>query len=157
MTSRVALVTGGTGFVGSHLARRLLERNVEVRCLVRAASRLDNLQDLPVEFVTGDLRDVESLKQAVRGVSRVYHCAADYRLWCKEPREMYDSNVGGSRNVMQAALDEGVERVVYTSTVGALGLNADGTPADEATTFCFRDTTNWPLGAAGRATRCSRG
>jgi dihydroflavonol-4-reductase len=134
-----ALVTGGTGFVGSHLVRRLLARNAEVRCLVRAASRLDNLQDLPVEFVTGDLRDVESLKQAVRGVSRVYHCAADYRLWCKEPREMYDSNVGGSRNVMQAAMDEGVERVVYTSTVGALGINDNGTPANEATPVALAD------------------
>ena len=134
-----ALVTGGTGFVGSHLVRRLLERNVEVRCLVRASSRLDNLDDLPVEFATGDLRDVESIKQAVRGTRIVYHCAADYRLWCKDPREMYESNVNGSRNVMQAAFDEGIERVVYTSTVGALGLNDDGTPADEATPVSVDD------------------
>jgi dihydroflavonol-4-reductase len=134
-----ALVTGGTGFVGSHLVRRLLERNVEVRCLVRAASRLDNLNGLPVEFATGDLRDVESIKQAVRGTNSVYHCAADYRLWCADPREMYESNVNGSRNVMQAAFDERIERVVYTSTVGALGLNADGTPADEATPVALDD------------------
>lgn len=134
-----ALVTGGTGFVGSHLARRLLERNAEVRCLVRPASRLDNLKDLPVEFITGDLRDTDSIKQAVRGTHMVYHCAADYRLWCKEPREMYESNVNGSRNVMQAAFDEGIERVVYTSTVGALGLNDDGEPADEETPVSLDD------------------
>ncbi|HKQ05667.1 MAG TPA: hopanoid-associated sugar epimerase [Blastocatellia bacterium] len=134
-----ALVTGGTGFVGSHLVRRLLARNAEVRCLVRAASRLDNLKDLPVEFATGDLRDVESIKQAVRGVSVVYHCAADYRLWCADPREMYESNVNGSRHVMQAAFDEGIERVVYTSTVGALGLNDNGTPASEETPVALED------------------
>jgi dihydroflavonol-4-reductase len=134
-----ALVTGGTGFVGSHLARRLLERNAEVRCLVRPASRLDNLKDLPVEFMTGDLRDTDSIKRAVRGTHVVYHCAADYRLWCKAPREMYESNVDGSRNVMRAAFDERVERVVYTSTVGALGLNADGTPADEQTPVSLDD------------------
>jgi dihydroflavonol-4-reductase len=134
-----ALVTGGTGFVGSHLVRRLLAHDSEVRCLVRAASRLDNLKDLPVEFSTGDLRDIESIKRAVRGVDVIYHCAADYRLWCADPREMYESNVNGSRNVMQAAFDEQVERVVYTSTVGALGLKGDGTPADEATPVTLDD------------------
>jgi dihydroflavonol-4-reductase len=134
-----ALVTGGTGFVGSHLVRCLLERNWEVRCLVRPSSRLDNLTGLPVEFATGDLRDVESIKQAVRGTNIVYHCAADYRLWCADPREMYESNVNGSRNVMQAAFDERIERVVYTSTVGALGLNNDGTPADEETPVSLDD------------------
>jgi dihydroflavonol-4-reductase len=134
-----ALVTGGTGFVGSHLVRRLLERNWEVRCLVRPSSRLDNLTGLPVEFATGDLRDVESIKQAVRGTNIVYHCAADYRLWCADPREMYESNVNGSRNVMQAAFDERIERVVYTSTVGALGLHDDGTPANEETPVSLDD------------------
>src|SRR5437868_1244577 len=134
-----ALVTGGTGFVGSHLVRRLLERNMEVRCLVRAASRLDNLKELPVEFATGDLRDTDSIKQAVRGADLVYHCAADYRLWCADPREMYESNVTGSRNVMQAAFDERIERVVYTSTVGALGLNDNATPASEETPVALED------------------
>lgn len=134
-----ALVTGGTGFLGSHLVRRLLERGVDVRCLVRQSSRLDNLKDLAVEFSIGDLRDVESIKQAVRGTSIVYHCAADYRLWCAEPREMYQSNISGSRNVMQAAFDERIERVVYTSTVGALGLNDNGPPADEATPVSIDD------------------
>lgn len=134
-----ALVTGGTGFVGSHLVRRLLERGAEVRCLVRPASRLDNLKDLPVEFVYGDLRDLNSIKQAMRGTNVVYHCAADYRLWCADPREMYESNVNGSRNCMQAAFDESVERVIYTSTVGALGLNADSRPANEETAVTIDD------------------
>lgn len=134
-----ALVTGGTGFVGSHLVRRLLDHGFAVRCLVRPASRLDNLQDLPVEFAPGDLRDADSLKQALHGVRVVYHCAADYRLWCKDPREMYANNVNGSRNVMQAAFDRGVERVVYTSTVGALGHQPDGQPANENTPVTIAD------------------
>ena len=97
------LVTGGTGFVGSHLVRVLLERGEEVRCLTRRASRLDNLKDLSVEFVTGDLRDLDSLGKAVKGCNVVYHCAADYRLWCKDPADMYAANVKGSNNVMQAS------------------------------------------------------
>ena len=110
-----------------------------MRCLVRPASRLDNLKELPVEFAHGDLRDLDSLRQAMRGVRVVYHCAADYRLWCDDPREMYESNVGGSRNVMHAAFAESVERVVYTSTVGALGLNEDGSPANEETPVTIDD------------------
>jgi dihydroflavonol-4-reductase len=133
------LVTGGSGFVGSHLVRRLLERGAQTRCLARPTSRLDNLKDLPVEIIHGDLRDLESLRLAVKGAQAVYHCAADYRLWSRDPREMYESNVTGSRNVMQAALDESVERVVYTSTVGALGLNEDGSPANETTPVAIDD------------------
>jgi dihydroflavonol-4-reductase len=134
-----ALVTGGTGFVGSHLVRRLLDRGAEVRCLARPSSRLDNLKDLPVEICSGDLRDLDSLKLAAKGVRVIYHCAADYRLWCRDPREMYESNVNGSRNVCRAAFDESVERVVYTSTVGALGLNGDGRPSDEDTPVAISD------------------
>lgn len=133
------LVTGGTGFVGSHLVRVLLERGEQVRCLVRPTSRLDNLKDLPVEFVTGDLRDLDSLREAAKGCRGVYHCAADYRLWSKDPDEMYQSNVEGSNNVMQAAFDEGVERLVYTSTVGCLGLNHNGTAANEDTPVTIDD------------------
>jgi dihydroflavonol-4-reductase len=133
------LVTGGTGFVGSHLVRELLDRGDDVRCLVRPTSRLDNLKDLTIDFVTGDLRNPNSLRQAAKGCDVVYHCAADYRLWCKDPTEMYASNVEGTRNVMQAAFDEGVQRVVYTSTVGCLGLNHDGTPANEDTPVTLED------------------
>jgi dihydroflavonol-4-reductase len=135
------LVTGGTGFVGSHLVRVLLERGEQVQCLVRSTSRRDNIEGLPVEFLTGDLRDIDSLRQAAKGCHVVYHCAADYRLWCKDPNEMYQSNVEGSNNVMQAAFDEGVERVVYTSTVGCLGLNDNGTPANEDTPVTIDDMT----------------
>lgn len=134
-----ALVTGGTGFVGSHLVRVLLERGEQVRCLIRPTSRLDNLEDLSVEFVTGDLRDLTSLRLAAKGCSVVYHCAADYRLWCKDPNEMYQSNVEGSHNVMQAAFDEGVQRVVYTSTVGCLGLKDNDEPANEDTPVTIED------------------
>ncbi|HKP84774.1 MAG TPA: hopanoid-associated sugar epimerase [Blastocatellia bacterium] len=133
------LVTGGTGFIGSHLVRRLLGHGAEVRCLVRPSSPLNNLKDLPVEFAAGDLRDLDSLRRAAKGARVIYHCAADYRLWCADPREMYESNVGGSRNVMQAALDESVERVIYTSTVGCLGLNGEGRPADEDTPVAIDD------------------
>jgi dihydroflavonol-4-reductase len=127
------LVTGGTGFVGSHLVRCLLDRGHDVRSLVRPTSTLDNLRDLSVELVQGDLRDLESLRRALKGIDVAYHCAADYRLWCRDPIEMYASNVGGTNNVMQAASELGVGRVVYTSTVGCLGLNRDGSPADEQT------------------------
>ena len=135
----IALVTGGTGFVGSHLVRALLERGEQVRCLVRSSSRRDNLEDLSVEFVIGDLRDLDSLKRAAHGCDTVYHCAADYRLWCKDPAEMYAANVKGTNNIMQAAFDEGIQRVVYTSTVGCLGLNDNGTPANEDTLVTIED------------------
>jgi dihydroflavonol-4-reductase len=133
------LVTGGTGFLGSHLVRVLLERGEDVRCLVRSTSRRDNLQDLSVELVTGDLSDLDSIRKAIDGCSTVYHCAADYRLWCKNPAEMYQSNLGGSNNIMQAAFDEGVQKIVYTSTVGCLGLAENGEPADEDTPVQISD------------------
>ncbi len=106
---------------------------------MRPTSRLDNLQDLPIEFVTGDLRNLDSLRLAAKGCHTVYHCAADYRLWCKDPDQMYQSNVEGSNHVMRAAFDEGVERVVYTSTVGCLGLNDNDTPANENTRVTIED------------------
>ena len=127
------LVTGGTGFVGAHLVRALLERGDEVRCLVREGSRLDNLRGLEVETVVGDLRDPDSLRRAVAGCRRLFHCAADYRLWVRDPGELYAANVEGTRGLLRAAREAGVERVVYTSSVGALGLEPDGRPADEET------------------------
>ncbi len=133
------LVTGGTGFVGSHLVRALLERGEQVRCLVRSTSRRDNLESLDTEFVTGDLRDLDSLTRATKGCRVVYHCAADYRLWSRDPGEMHQSNVEGSNNLMQAAYDEGVDRVVYTSTVGCLGLNENDRPANEDTPVTIED------------------
>ncbi|MBC7526223.1 MAG: NAD-dependent epimerase/dehydratase family protein, partial [Chthonomonadaceae bacterium] len=129
-----ALVTGGTGFVGCHVARLLVERGEKVRALARPNSRLDNLNDLDprlVEIVFGDLTDKASLQRAMQGCETLYHVAADYRLWAKDPQELYRSNVDGTRDILQAALDAEVSKVVYTSTVGALGIPHDGTPGTE--------------------------
>lgn len=124
-----ALVTGASGFLGWHVARTLLEKGHSVRALVRASSRIEGIE---VERVTGDLRDRDSVTRAVAGCSLVFHVAADYRLWSKNPQELYDSNVEGTRNVMEAARAAGVERVVYTSTVGCIGIPPGGV-GDEAT------------------------
>jgi dihydroflavonol-4-reductase len=125
------LVTGATGFVGSHVARLLVERGDSVRALVRRSSRVDNLARLDVEPVYGDLQDPESLAQAVKGCERVFHVAADYRLWSRDPRELYRSNVEGTLNLLRAAKGECVQRFVYTSTVGALGIPAGGRGTEE--------------------------
>ena len=114
------LVTGATGFVGWHVARLLLERGARVRALVRPGSRLRELEG--AEAVTGDLRDPASLKRAAAGCGVVYHVAADYRLWAPDARELYRSNVEGTRNMLAAALQAGVEKLVYTSTVGCIGV-----------------------------------
>jgi len=114
-----ALVTGASGFIGWHVARVLLERGYRVRALVRNGSRVDGLD---VEPVTGDLRDAPSLDRAVTGCGLVFHVAADYRLWARNPGELYRSNVDGTRNLLSAARQAGVERVVYTSTVGCIGM-----------------------------------
>src|SRR5262245_9855747 len=127
------LVTGGTGFVGAHLVRALLARGSSVRCLVRPGGRRDNLEGLPVELAVGDLTDRASLARAAAGASTIYHCAADYRLWSKDPSELHRANVEGTENLLAAAAEAGAARVVYTSSVGALGLTADGSPADETT------------------------
>ena len=131
-------VTGATGFVGWHLVEALLSRGDEVRCLARPASAalLDGSKS---EVALGDLTDFESLRRGMRGVEAVYHCAADYRLYVDHPESMYAANVEGTRNVLRAASEAGVRRVVYTSTVGALGLNADASPADERTPVHFSD------------------
>jgi dihydroflavonol-4-reductase len=113
--------------------RALLARGREVRCLVRPASPRDNLAGLPVEIVEGDLGDPASLARACSGADVVYHVAADYRLWLKDSREIYRTNVEGTRALLRAAGDAGVTRFVHTSSVGALGLTKDGTPANETT------------------------
>lgn len=131
--NRTCFVTGGTGFVGAHVVRKLTERGDRVIALVRPTSNLTLLERLPVETVTGDLRDPASLEAGMADVDEVYHVAADYRLWSRRPDEIYASNVDGTRNVMQAALRRHVPKVVYTSTVGCLGLPEDGSPGDENT------------------------
>lgn len=127
------LVTGGTGFVGSRVVRRLVERGEQVRCLARSASPRSNLSGLAVEVVVGDLQQPESLVRAVDGCETVYHIAADYRLWSRDPEELYRSNVDGTRNLLAAAERVGVRRFVHCSSVGALGIPADGTPGTEET------------------------
>ena len=118
-----ALVTGASGFLGWHVARVLLDRGYSVRALVRSGSRVDGLG---VDAVIGDLRDADSLQRAVAGCGLVFHLAADYRLWARHPAELYRSNVDGTRNLLQAAQRAGVERVVYTSTVGCIGIPPNG-------------------------------
>jgi dihydroflavonol-4-reductase len=124
-----ALITGASGFVGWHVARKLIERGQVVRALVRSTSRLRELDG--AETITGDLRDAGSLKRAAAGCGLVFHVAADYRLWASDPRELYESNVEGTRNLLAAALEAGVERVVYTSTVGCIGLPKGGEGDEE--------------------------
>jgi dihydroflavonol-4-reductase len=121
------LITGATGFIGWHVARKLLARGDRVRALVRPSSRI---RELETETVTGDLRDPESLKRAVSGCGLVFHVAADYRLWAKDTGELFRSNVEGTRNILSAAQRAGVERVVYTSTVGCIGI-PPGRPGTE--------------------------
>ena len=126
-------VTGSTGFLGSHVARHLLAKGVDLRLLVRASSRTDNIDDLPAERVIGDLRDVDSLRRGVAGCEVVFHVAADYRLWALKAQELYQSNVEGTRNILQAARDSGVPRVVYTSSVATMGFGNNGRLTDEST------------------------
>jgi dihydroflavonol-4-reductase len=128
-----AFVTGSTGFLGSHVARALLNRGVELHLLVRGSSRLDNIADLSAERVVGDLRDIESLKRGMSGCEVVFHVAADYRLWAVNGRELYDSNVEGTRNILNAAKAAGVQRVVYTSSVATMGFGNNGQLTDENT------------------------
>jgi len=128
-----ALVTGGTGFIGANLARELLADGASVRVLARPGGDRRALEGCAVEVVEGDLLDPASLREAVRGVRRVYHVAADYRLWAPDLRALYRANVDGTRHVLDAACRAGAERIVYTSTVGAVGIPHDGTPGDELT------------------------
>jgi dihydroflavonol-4-reductase len=127
------LVTGATGFIGANVARLLIERGEDVRVLVRPTSDRANLAGLPVEVALGDLRDARAVRAAVRDCRRVFHVAADYRFWARDPGELYRSNVEGTTHVMEACRAEGVERVVYTSTVGTIGLAAHPAPCDETT------------------------
>jgi len=128
-----ALVTGGTGFIGSAIVRALLAEGREVRILVRAGSDRSNISGLDVEVATGDLRDKASLTKAMKGCEALFHVAADYRLWVPKPEAMYEVNETGTRNIMEAALEAGVGSIVYTSSVATIGLNKDRTPADEDT------------------------
>lgn len=132
-------MTGASGFVGSAVARCLLDAGHDVRVLVRALSRRGNLEGLPVEVVVGDLRDRQSLDLAAKGCHSLFHVAADYRLWTRRPQDLYDSNVEGSLNILRAAADAGVGRIVYTSSVATMGLEPGGEPANEETPVALED------------------
>jgi dihydroflavonol-4-reductase len=127
------LVTGATGFVGSAVARALAKVGTEVRVLIRRESDLRNLSHLKVEQVYGDLRDRDSLRRALSGCRQLYHVAAHYAFWAKDPSVFYEINVTGSRNLLQTAREVGTERIVYTSTIGAIGLPPGGGLGTEET------------------------
>jgi dihydroflavonol-4-reductase len=127
-----ALVTGASGFVGSAVARKLAERGLAVRALVRRGSPREHLAGLDIEFVTGDLRDAASVRAAMAGARYLFHVAADYRLWARDPAEIVENNVAGTRIVMQEAQRAGVERIVYTSSVATLRTGPSGESFDES-------------------------
>jgi dihydroflavonol-4-reductase len=127
----LAFVTGATGFVGSHVARALAAQGADLRLLVRSGSDLRNIQELQAERVMGDLRDAASLKKAVAGCDVVFHVAADYRLWVRDPDEMYRSNVEGTKAILEASRENKVRRVVYTSSVATMGFQSNGHLANE--------------------------
>ena len=127
----LALVTGATGFVGSHVARALAERGADLRLLVRSTSNTKNVSDLKADLVSGDLRDPASLEKAVSGCETVFHVAADYRLWVRDPDQMHRTNVEGTRAILGAARKAGIRRVVYTSSVATMGFTSNGQPTNE--------------------------
>ncbi len=122
------LVTGAAGFLGSHVARQLVARGEDVRILLRPSSQNRAIADLSLEYVTGDLRDSASLDRALQGVKRVFHVAADYRLWARRSQDIYDSNVGGTKNILDAARRAGVEQFIYTSTVATIAVDRPAAP-----------------------------
>ena len=140
------LVTGATGFLGSAVARALLDRGETVRVLARKESDRRNIDGLDVEVAEGDLRDPGSLRSAVKGCRTLYHAAADYRLWAKNPDEIYQTNVNATRDLLRLATEAGVGRIVYTSSVATLGREPSGRPADENTPVTIHDMTG-PLQA----------
>lgn len=129
--SAQTLITGATGLVGSAVANKLVAEGFRVRALVRPGSPRFHLNGLDLEFVAGDIRDPQSVRKAMAGIRHVFHVAADYRLWARDPNEIFAANVEGTRVMMQEAKAAGVERVVYTSSVATLALRDDGSPADE--------------------------
>ena len=133
------LLTGASGFIGFHVTRLLREAGVQVRALVRRTSPLADLRELGVELFFGDIRDAAAVSDSMRGCEQVYHVAADYRLWVPDPRSMYAVNVAGTENVMRAALECGVSRVVYTGSVGTLAASVNGRVAHEQTPVALSD------------------
>ncbi len=134
-----AFVTGATGFVGSHVARLLAEQGADLRLLVRESSRTENIANLRADLVKGDLRRPESLPSAIQGCEFVFHVAADYRIWVRDPEEMYKANVEGTRAIIDAALAAGAQRVIYCSSVATMGFTESGQIVDETTPVSLDD------------------
>jgi dihydroflavonol-4-reductase len=132
-------VTGATGFIGASLVRELLKEGYPVRALARPNSDRRNLDGLDLEICEGDLRDRKSLEKGMKGCDILFHAAADYRLWTRKPAVMYEINVGGTRNIFEAALSQGFAQVVYTSSVGTLGNPGNGIAGDETTPVTLAD------------------
>src|SRR5258706_11266471 len=131
MSGAKILVTEAAGFLGSHVTRQLVVRGDDVRVLRRASSNNRAIADLSLEYVTGDLRDPASLERALAGVKRVFHVAADYRLWSRRYQDIYDSNVGGTKNLLEAAKRAGVEQFIFTSTVATIAVNRPELPNEK--------------------------
>jgi len=132
-------ITGATGFVGGHVARQCAAEGASLRLLTREASRLDSLTGIDAEMVKGDLREPDKLRSALNGCDALVHVAADYRLWVRDPEQMYASNVDGTRELLKLAREVGVQRVVYTSSVATMGFKADGTIVNEETPVALAD------------------
>jgi len=132
-------ITGATGFVGAHVARKYASEGASLRLLTRQTSRLDALAGLDAETVVGDLREPEKLRTALSGCDTVVHVAADYRLWVRDPEQMYAANVDGTRELLRLARETGVQRVVYTSSVATMGFKSDGTIVNEDTPVSLAD------------------
>lgn len=128
-----AFVTGGTGFVGSNVIRELLNQGRKVRALVRPTSSLGNIKDLDIELIKGDLKDPISYRHAMKDIDEVYHVAAEYNFWARDPHEIYRANIDGTRNILEASLATGVKKVVYTSTVGTIGMDGKSAVFNETT------------------------
>jgi dihydroflavonol-4-reductase len=132
-------ITGATGFVGGHVARRYAAEGASLRLLTRQTSRLDSLSGIDAEMITGDLREPEKLRSALTGCDALVHVAADYRLWVRDPEQMYAANVGGTRELLKLAREVGVPRAVYTSSVATMGFKTDGTIVNEDTPVALAD------------------
>jgi dihydroflavonol-4-reductase len=132
-------ITGATGFVGGHVARQYAASGASLRLLTRQTSRLESLEGINAETVTGDLREPEKLRSSLTGCDALVHVAADYRLWVRDPQQMYAANVDGTRELLKIAREAGVQRVVYTSSVATMGFKSDGTIVDEASPVSLSD------------------
>ena len=132
-------LTGSTGFVGSHVARAYAAEGAELRLLTRATSNRAAIEGLSADLVVGDLRKPDLLRTALRGCDALVHVAADYRLWVRDPKEMYAANVDGTRELLKLAREEGVAKVVYTSSVATMGFKTDGSIVDESTPVSLND------------------